>query len=296
MTPAPTARPRLALGRTARPLPGRPVKIDLSGLARAARGEELGESDHIGPLGSWSADVDEFARGTDGLPLRDVVDRAAAQLLVLRKAVEEAAIADRVVRQHKGELEKRLVQGERFAAELDQRLVRAGKAAEVVEKAASALAAMEAVVSQLRAGQDAVARVFESRLEQQQKTMEARLAARQDAMEAQFAHQQQTFETRMAAQRELFEKRIADLSATFEQGITAARKDAAAIREEFERTLGEHRKSIMGQTEQLCATADRHVAQTQARASLILDAASDRIDVLHKEAGRLGQRPGAKSK
>ena len=56
-TPAATARLRTPAGRTARPLPGRPVRIDLTSLSRAGAGSG-GGADPYGPLGAWMEEAD----------------------------------------------------------------------------------------------------------------------------------------------------------------------------------------------------------------------------------------------
>lgn len=255
-----------APSRTARPVigtigGGRPVRIDLTNGAPFGAPSEP----------AWPG---EFA---DTAPMSDMVDRASAQVVILRKAVDEAALADRAVRAHNAELSQRLAQGQRFATELDQRIARAGQAAGIVEKAAGALNAMEIAVQQVRAAQDAVTNSFESKLADQEKTLAERLA-----------RQETIFEQRMARQQEIFERRIGEMAAQFEANLAHATADSLQQREAAEQTLAEHRKAIFSQVEQICADADRQVAQAQARSSVIVDAIADRIDVLNQQYQRIG--------
>jgi hypothetical protein len=266
-TPSPFPRSRTAApSRTARPIAGtgRPVRIDLT--SSVPFGAPAGPE--------WPG---ESTLGTETAPLSDLVDRASAQVVILRKAVDEAAGADRAVRAHNAELAQRLSQGQRFAAELDQRIARAGQAAGIVEKAAGALKALESAVTQVRAAQDAVTRSFDTKLAEQERMLEERLA-----------RQESLFEQRMARQQEVFERRIGELSAHFEETISHAMSDSEQAREAAEQTLAEHRRAIVDQVEQICAAADRQVAQVQARSSLIVDGISDRIDVLNQQSQRIG--------
>ena len=255
-----------APSRTARPVigtigGGRPVRIDLNSSA---------------PFGAPAAPAwpGEYK---DVTPLSDVVDRASAQVVILRKAVDEAALADRAVRAHNAELSQRLAQGQRFATELDQRIARAGQAAGIVEKAAGALGALEVAVQQVRAAQDAVTRSFEGKLAEQERTLAERLA-----------RQESIFEQRMARQQEIFERRIGEMAGQFEENLSHAIAQSLTRRDDAERTLAEHRKQIIAQVEQICAEADRNVAGTQARSSLIVDGVADRIDVLNQQCQRIG--------
>lgn len=252
-------------GRTARPLAGRPVKIDLTGVAR-------GGGDPFAALGG-EADAGNGAAQVMG----EMLDRAATQVAMLRRAVEDAAGADAVVRRHAAELAQRMAQGQQFAAEFDQRLARAGQAAGVVEKAAVALGAMEGVIAQMRGAQEAITRSFDAKMRAQQESMEGRIA-----------EQERFFVSRMQAQQEMFERRIADMSEGFERAMEGAGAEATRARDRFESTLEEHRKSLMAAIETACAGADRHVAQTQARASLVLDGVADRMDVLEQQISRMG--------
>ncbi len=263
--PYPSSRPRTAApSRTARPVMNlvRPVRIDLTGGT---------------PFGGWQTAADNGVT-SDSLPMADMADRASAQLAILRKAVDEAAHADHAVRTHVGELTQRLAQGQRFAAELDERMIRAGKAAGIVEKAASALGALQMAVQQVRTAQDAVTKPFEAKLVEQERILAERLA-----------QQEAAFEQRMARQQEVFERRIGELSATFEETISRAVRDSDMVREHSERAIGEHRRAIVSETEQVCAAADRHIAQVQSRGSLILDGVADRMDVLTQQCDRIGK-------
>lgn len=243
-TPAPTrANARSGTGgpltRTARP-----IRVE----ALRAEPAISGRLDPLAPVSPWGVEPawspSHTTNSSAQLPLSDMIDRASAQVVMLRRAVEDAAGADRIVRQNAAELAQRLAQGQRFAADFDQRLIQAGQAASVLDKAVLALKSLESVVEQMRAANDTVSRSMNARL-------------------------------RETEQR--FEQRLADMQASF---------DAAIARVQSQVT--ESRKGIEQHAEQVCATVDRHAAQAQARVSIILDSASDRLQTMEDQLERLG--------
>lgn len=272
-----SSRASSGLRRTARPL-----KIDLT---------PPGAGDPLAPIAPWgvqpawaSGTESGFAGGGSTPPLSDIVDRASAQLVILRKAVEEAASADRTVRQHTVELVQRVQQGQRFAAELDQRLAAAGSAAGLLEKAAGALTSLERVLEQMRTAHVAVSKAIDQRLEKQQQEFDRALA-----------DQRARFEQRLAATEAVLDRLAQDHQLRIDQALASAeaRTQGLAARvgsfaEDAERVIEERRRGIHQQVDQMVAGADRHAAQVQARVSIVLDGASERLDLLEQQGKRLG--------
>ena len=264
--PKPPHNPRspLPVSRTARSVT-RPIKVDIP----------AGVADPLAPVTPWgvepptnparpanlAGEVVGWPAASDipagHIPLSDLVDKAGAQLQTLRRTLDDAAAADRVVRAHVNDLTQRIQQGQRFGAEFDQRLVNAGKAAGVLEKAAATLQGLEQVVDQIRSAQG----VMEARARQQMAEHDASVQARLDAVTA----------------------RYEGMLARIEQAASAAEIRAAERIDELER-------GIKADLDALTATIDRQAAQTQARASIILDSASDRLDTMDRQAANLGGR------
>lgn len=257
-----------AIRRTARPL-----KLDLSAS---------GQSDPLAGITPWGVEPDVRlaetpAHGGNDVPLVDMIDRASTQLVILRRAIDEATSADRIVRRHNAELAQRLQQGQRFSAEMDERLAAAGKAASVLERAGATLKALEAVVEQMRAAHESVSRGLEQRLARQRAEIERTMADQQQAFAARLNLAQQEFEQRMAA-----------MSQRFEEIMSHAGRTAEDARNEFAARIERQRTDIDAQVEQACASADRHAAQVQARVSLVLDGATDRLNLLEQQGERIG--------
>ncbi|MBY0310570.1 MAG: hypothetical protein K2W85_00720 [Phycisphaerales bacterium] len=277
---SPSMRAGSSVRRTARPL-----KIDLT---------PPGNGDPLAPVAPWgvvpgwsgrggSGEGAEFGGGSTP-PLADVVDRASAQLVILRKAVEEAGAADRAIRQHAVELAQRVQQGQRFASELDQRLAAAGMAAGVLEKAAGALGALERVLEQMRTAQAVVSKAMEQRLERQQQQFDRALE-----------EQRVRFEQRLSAMDAVIEKMIGETQArsaaavSEAEGVTRALVSSVeSLAGEAERVIEQRQRTIHQQVDQVVAAADRQAAQVQARVSLVLDGASERLDLIEQQGRRLG--------
>lgn len=268
-------RSALPVSRTARSVT-RPVKIDLTGapgradplapmvpwgVAAAARGAEPAN------LAAQVAGDEVWGNGMSGgfgaggsaghVPLSDLVDKAGAQLVTLRRTLDDAAAADRIVRAHMTDLMQRMQQGQRFGAEFDQRLVSAGKAAGMLEKAAATLQGLEAVVDQIRNAQGAMEQRVYQKLAEHETSVQARL----DAVTA----------------------RYEAMLARIDGAATEAQVRAAERVDELER-------GVKADLDALTATIDRRAAQTQARTSVILDSASDRLDTMDRQAAELGGR------
>jgi chromosome segregation ATPase len=235
---------------------------------------DLGAGAHENPLApvpGWGVELAPESHsglghvGT-GLALGDLVDKAGAQLIVLRRTLEEATASDRVVRQHMADLTQRIQQGQRFGAEFDRRLAESGKAAGVLEKAAATLRGLESVVEQLRSSQGALEQRMQQRLNEQAESFASRL------MEL-----ETTFESRLAEMRARCEEMTRGVMSEVDRANAETKQRAETVRAEIE-----------GRADMMMAQVDRHAAQAQARVSLILDGASDRLATMEEQAERLG--------
>lgn len=246
------------------PRPARPLRIDLGPADPLAPVAPWG----VGGMGGFDTDHTPAARSLADQHLGDLVDQAQAQLVILRKTLDEAAASDRVVRQHVSELVQRLQQGQRFSAEIDKRIESAGIAAGILEKAALTLRGLEAVVDQIRSSQ--------ARLDEQ---IQSRLAL-----------QAETFAKRLIEMDERVERRIGELEARHADLLSRAEQATAAIEQKVGTTVDAAQRDLEIRADQLVAAVDRHAAQAQARVSLILDGASDRLGVMEQQALALGGR------
>ncbi len=265
-----------------------------SGARRAPRALKIDltpphAGDPLAPIAPWGVQPTwpnpDPAASQGGSPtLSEMVDRASAQLVILRKAVEEAGVADRSVRQHALELAQRVQQGQRFAQELDQRLSAAGRAAGMLEKATGALTALEKVLEQMRSAQAAVSRGIEQRLEKQQQEFDRLLREQQARFQRRLSEIESASEQAVRASHERAERTIAEAE---RRGEDIARK-LDELSRDAEAVIEERRRAIQQQVDQAVAAADRQAAQVQARVSLVLDGASERLDLLEQQGKRLG--------
>lgn len=228
--------------------------------------------DPLMPRTPFGVDPSLSERETDS-GLGELIDRAASQTLVLRRAVDEAAAGDRSLRRDLQELANRLEQGQRFAGEFDRRLAEAGQAAVVLEKASGALRGLEQVVEHIRAAQSQVHARFEQKLDEARAQFERRLRERESELDA-----------RLIKFQETTERRIADLVAMYDGALERITAQAQAAEQSSQTHTAELRRRATEQGERLAQTIDRHAADAHARVSVILNSASDRLRTLEVEA------------
>lgn len=273
MTTLPNTRtpsPALLRSRTARPLVGKVMvsspRPTWSALAPAAPHrstlDELGEP--ISPVQTNSPAMiehhDNSNQATVGLlsldaPLSDMVDRASAQLVILRRTLDEASRVAQTTRQQSAEIARRLEQGRGFTAEFDLRLASANESAGLLGKAVETLRGLEQLASQIRGMSSA---------------LEERMSARLQEQEA------------------AFERRLIALSAQCEERLTQVQNRQATIDHEIAEMGRGIDRSLKLESDRLSAEIDRRSAQVQARVSLMLDSASDRVQTMEAQVERLG--------
>ncbi len=115
------------------------------------------------------------ARISEGDEFAGLVQRAAVQIGSLRRTLEEAAESDRIVRARVEELSRRLEQGERFNAEMDNRLEEATGAVTILEKTAAGLRALEGLIDRVHKARDQWEREWIDRLDSERAAFESRL-------------------------------------------------------------------------------------------------------------------------
>ncbi|MFN7021757.1 MAG: hypothetical protein ACK4WH_10580 [Phycisphaerales bacterium] len=115
--------------------------------------------------------------------VRELDARAAAHAGLLRHTLESAIRLERSLAECATSVGQRLDQGARFTRELDRRLIAAGSAVGVLERATAALAGLESVLQSLRAAHDDQRAWIESRLDEQRRHFEALLEAQRIRLE-----------------------------------------------------------------------------------------------------------------
>jgi chromosome segregation ATPase len=247
------------------------VVVSRSPAARA------GAASTIEPRPAIAADV----------PLGDLIDRSQAQVVVLRRALEEAMNVERAAAGQAEQLHQRLEQGRRFAAEFDQRLSAASKAAGVLEAAAHTLRGLEHLIAQMRELQSGADQRFALAIERAREDSEAALAAKfeeslhraqgaVDRYEERFQEQERRFTARLEA----LESRVSESAGNVDNAHARVAQHIADAWTGIERRLKSEHDSLLSQL-------DRAAASSQARVSLILDSASERVSIMESQGQRL---------
>ena len=161
-------------------------------------GEGTGVDGRIARIG----DASGFGNGSD-VALSDMVDRAGAQLLILRRTLDEASAVNRQSRQRAGELTQRLEAEQELVAEIDERLAAAEGASGTLDKAARTLRALEQLVGQIRGASAAI---------------------------------EQRVSTKLAEQGAAFERRIAEMSAKFEARLDEVLEQTTGVDSRLEQS------------------------------------------------------------
>jgi V/A-type H+-transporting ATPase subunit G/H len=191
--------------------------------------------------------------------LRDLVDRASAQLVALRRALDESATIARQTRAGAQELARAMDVADATRRASEQRLGSAeeatARAAGMLEKTSAAMKSLEQMLTRIRGASGAI----EDRISQALDTQKA------------------GFEQRFRELEVGFEQRLADLGQR-QEALLEERMASAVARE----------RELKARHDAMGAEIDRRVAQVHARLSLVLDSSSDRVATLEGQAEKLG--------
>lgn len=236
--------------------------------------------------------------------LADLVDQASAQLLVLRRTLDEAVSLTSAAHRQANELASEVAQSRSAGDELAQKLAHVGRSMTVLDKAADGIATLEDVLGRIGSLRDALAADFDRRLDRHKQDFESRLA-RMD----------QEFKTACSRQSERADAVIAELAARVESRIDSIendmsrRIDAAESQGTLEIERGLERMRDHAQTaerkaaetearmrdtwDRSAAEIDRRSAQAQARTSVLIDSAQQELAALESRAERIAQSADA---
>lgn len=284
------ARPRVVLGRG--------IKSSLSGR-EGNRGE----------AGGLDANFAFESQPAVEQTLSELLDRARSQVLLLRRALDEAATLERGSITRAADLTQRLELGKRMGAEFDQRLEAAHKAAGVLPQAASALRGLEALVEQMRAMQSGAEQRFAAQVAEAQARVERSLMDELEKTRSQMRVRCEEFagafrgeldgaserlrgvvdeyEQRLRDQEERFETRLRDMSARIAESEGNVENAHQRLADHIAGAWGGIEKRLLVESDRLSSEIDRKSAGVQARLSLILDSAAERVDILDSQGSRL---------
>lgn len=280
MTTFSSARPRVVVPRSAGPRP-RATQLSIEEMINA------GSADAMGGVGS----------GTMG-GLGELVERSHSQVIVLRRALQEAAELEQAAGAKSTELHQRLEQGKRFVTDFDQRLSAAAKASVVLDAAAQALRGLEQLLGQLRAVQTSAQQAFSEQLELSLTGIQSKLDEAQQHVQTQFDEHVEDVVAQMSAKLRACEDRMAEQERRFEERLnqmqakiddTTGKVDHAhqRVADQIAASWSGIEKQIGELHDRMSADLDRGVASAQARVSIVLDSAAERVNIMESQGERL---------
>jgi hypothetical protein len=232
--------------------------------------------------------------------LSDLVDRAGAQLMILRRTLDEATALGNAARRESDALATRLCESQRSREQIEERIRQAGSALAVLDRAGETVRALEDVVGRLRGVREAMADEMERRLEVQRRAFDQQLEQIARVHEQRIERQERVWTDRLARLESLMNERFAEAQQEMPARIELLR-DAAVVEIEqacqrlheaggnAERACDQAERRAREHAERLGAALDRQNAQTDARISLAIDSAQERLTELERLAQRSGQ-------
>ena len=234
-----------------------------------------------------------------GLGLSDLVDRASAQLMILRRTLDEATALGNAARRESDVISERVANAQRAREQIEERIRQAGTALSVMDRAGETVRALEDVVARVRGVREAMLSEMDRRLESQKKAFDARVAEMVLEQGERLERQEEAWAERFARLESLMEARFGDVETAIPERIELIR-DAAVIEIERAgegvRAVGERGVKAIQEAEsrsrsecdRIVAGLDRQSAQAQARASVAIDEAQGRVMELERSAERAG--------
>lgn len=221
------------------------------------------------------------------VPLSSLIERSQSQVVVLRRTLQEASTLEQAAAEQTRQLHQRLEQGRRFTSEFDQRLNAASKAAGVLDSAAQTLRGLEQLIANMRELQNGAADRFAHAVEQARVQAENALLAKfgESLQRAQGAVDQ--YEERLREQEQRFQTRLNELEARINDSSDKVEHAHSRVAQHIAEAWTGIERRLKTEHESLLSQLDRSAAASQARVSLILDSASDRISIMESQGQRL---------
>lgn len=262
-------------------------------------------------------------RGASSGELMDLTSKAAVQVAALRRLLGEAARLDDAVAAKSTDLAQRLDQGIRLNGEMDHRLMAVKEASAACTQAATTIAALQSLVARVESAQrlseerffgqlkqmesrvegqraefeqriaEHAAKLrqqqerFENDLEQVQKIHREQLAAAQAGFAGLIDEHMRHHEGRLEQQRDAINARIAEVTETAHRAMEASAAAASMAQGHVDGAIAKVEEAVRGRCQQLSADLERQAAQTQARAAVVLDEATERTRKLEETAARV---------
>lgn len=226
------------------------------------------------------------------LGLADLVDRASVQLMILRRTLDEATALGNAARLERDALGTQLVQSQQAKAELDASVERSGAAISVLDRASESVRSLEEVLGRIRGLREAVARQLDEHARQQREAMETRLARAEQEWAARLARLESLVGERIRdAERDL-PARVGQVESAAVVEIERARQELRTHAAEADRAAEESARRLKAEHDRLGAALDRQCAQAQARVSLLVDQAQEKLSDAERRGEALARSAG----
>lgn len=267
-----------------------PIRVDASVLAQQA-----GLSDPLSPIptpglgrfttGPEGEPLDYAARSESaGVPLADLIDRATAQLMVFRRAMEEAVRVDRAARTHTFELSAQVQAAQLVVADCDQKIEALSRLAETADRAPAITADLNQLLAQIQTSHESIRSYVEEQLTRQRIGFDTRVALHHDAITVQLEKSEFDHRARIERHELGITTRIAELEAKVSASATDIEARAASTAALAARAAED---AFRAEFQRLEAGLERQAAQAQARVGLLIDDAQQRLAELQGAADRV---------
>ena len=251
------------------------------------------------PVGAAAPSSDPAPRTrTDREPLAELVDRASAQMMILRRTLDEAQVLGNAARRASDDLASNLAHVQQAQSEIDARMGRAAAGLRVLDSARETLHALDEVVSRIRTVKDGLGQEFDNRLREQASRFERHIEELGREWAARLERQHEAWTQRLSRLERLvnerFEEAERELPSRVELLKSSSIVEIEQACEEVRAAAGAAEKSADGalraaraESDRIAAGLERLASQAQARASLALDSAQERVQELEQRSAQI---------
>lgn len=222
------------------------------------------------------------AGGSGGLGLSELVDRASAQLMILRRTLEEATALGNAARRESDGIATQIVHAQRSREQIEERIRQAGTALSVMDRAGETVKTLEDVVARIRGVREAMQSEMERRLESQRQAFDARIEQMTHELAERLERQEEEWVGRFGRLEALMDGRFGEVERAIPVRI-------AEVRDRAMEQISLAAESARAKGDGMVAELDRRSAQAEARANIVLDAAQERVMDLERAAERTGE-------
>lgn len=219
--------------------------------------------------------------------LADLVDRASAQLMIIRRTLDEASTLGNAARRESETLSSRIGQARQASESLQDNLKQTASALRVLDRAADSVRALEDVLGRIRALREALADQVEQAAAAQNEAIEARFARTEREWTARITRLESLMNERLGEAERTIPARMSLIESAAIVEIERAKQDLLTRAGEVERANDDAARKARAEHDRLNAALERQAAQAQARVSLLVDRAQEQLGDAERRAETL---------